>query len=144
MKPSSSKQQRQIAFERMLHSQYCELRPSSIHGIGVFALRSIPKGVDPFESPLKDKEVRIPHDQVKKLPRPVRRLMETFCYYDDTDFWVPVAGLNVVRISIYLNHSKQPNVRMLPDGSFRSLKRIAKDSEITMDYDDSFGCTHYF
>ena len=70
--------------------------------------------------------------------------METFCYYDDTDFWVPVAGLNVVRISIYLNHHKQPNVRMMPDGSFRSLKRIAKDSEITMDYDDSFGCTHYF
>ncbi|NCV55043.1 MAG: hypothetical protein EBW54_02355, partial [Betaproteobacteria bacterium] len=48
---------------------YCELRPSTRHGIGVFAIRSIPKGIDPLVSRLKFRELRLSHSAVKTLPK---------------------------------------------------------------------------
>jgi len=129
---------------RLREHQYCELRPSPIHGIGVFAIRAVPKGIDPLHSNFKDREIRIPKESVAGLPAGLRRLLKTFCYYDDTEFWVPSSGLNVVRLSIYLNHHKQPNLEMLKDGTFRTLRRIAPDEELTMDYDLSFEEVHHF
>ena len=84
------------------------------------------------------------HEEIDKLPAPLRRLLKTFCYYDEHKFMIPVAGLNHMNLSVYLNHSKQPNLEMLPDGRFRSLRRIDKDEEVTMDYDKSFGEIHRF
>ena len=132
------------ALKTLLEIQYCELRPSSIHGIGVFALRNIPEGKDPFLGSLRSREVAVSHEEIDKLPAPLRRLLKTFCYYDEHKFMIPVAGLNHMNLSVYLNHSKQPNLEMLPDGRFRSLRRIDKDEEVTMDYDKSFGEIHRF
>jgi hypothetical protein len=129
---------------RLREHQYCELRPSPIHGIGVFAIRAVPKGIDPLHSNFKDREIRIPKESVAGLPAGLRRLLKTFCYYDEAEFWIPSSGLNVARLSIYLNHHKQPNLEMLKDGSFRTLRRIARDEELTMDYDLSFEEVHHF
>jgi SET domain-containing protein len=123
---------------------YCELRPSERHGIGVFAIRRIPKGIDPLVSRVKHREVRLSHEQVDTLPRAIRKTLSMFCYYDEQGFLVPSSGLNVVEMAIYLNHDKQPNLRMQDDGSFKSLKSIRKGEELTMDYDHSFGATHRF
>ncbi|MBM3370713.1 MAG: SET domain-containing protein-lysine N-methyltransferase [Burkholderiaceae bacterium] len=123
---------------------YCELRPSERHGIGVFAIRRIPKGIDPLVSRVKHREVRLSHEQVETLPRAIRKTLSMFCYYDEKGFLVPSSGLNVVEMAIYLNHDKQPNLRMQDDGSFTSLKSIRKGEELTMDYDHSFGATHRF
>ncbi|NBO05201.1 MAG: SET domain-containing protein [Betaproteobacteria bacterium] len=124
--------------------QFCELRPSPIHGIGVFAIRTIPKGIDPLRNSLKGREIRVAKEQVAGLPPGLRRLLKSFCYYDATHIWIPSAGLNVVRLAIYLNHDKRPNLEMLEDGSFRTLRRIAREEELTMDYDSAFGDTHRF
>ena len=123
---------------------YCELRPSTRHGIGVFAIRSIPKGIDPLISRLKYRELRLSHEQVETLPRAIQKTLTMFCYYDEKGFLVPSTGLNIVEMAIYLNHDKQPNLRMQADGSFRSLKCIRKGDELTMDYDHSFGAVHKF
>ncbi len=123
---------------------YCELRPSTRHGIGVFAIRSIPKGIDPLISRLKYRELRLSHEQVETLPRAIQKTLTMFCYFDEKGFLVPSTGLNIVEMAIYLNHDKQPNLRMQADGSFRSLKSIRKGDELTMDYDHSFGAIHKF
>jgi SET domain-containing protein len=57
---------------------------------------------------------------------------------------VPVVGLNVVNISVYINHSKKPNLIMNKDGSFTSTRRIAPGEELFMDYDVSFDEEHSF
>lgn len=134
----------QRAFTRLKEGLYCELRPSPIHGIGVFAIRAIPKGIDPLSSPLRVREIRMSHDQVGRLPRPVRKVVESLCYYDEAGFLIPYAGLNMVNMSIYLNHHKQPNLQMQPDGSFLTLTKVPAHTELTMDYDHSFGDTHRF
>ncbi|NBO12396.1 MAG: SET domain-containing protein [Betaproteobacteria bacterium] len=123
---------------------YCELRPSTRHGIGVFAIRSIPKGIDPLVSRLKFRELRLSHSAVKTLPKAVQKALKMFCYFDEAGFLVPSTGLNVVDMAVYLNHDKEPNLRMQSDGSFLSLLSIRKGEELTMDYDHSFGAVHSF
>jgi SET domain-containing protein len=57
---------------------------------------------------------------------------------------VPVVGLNVVNISIYINHSKKPNLIMNKDGSFTTMRKITTGEELLMDYDISFEEEHSF
>ena len=123
---------------------YCELKPSARHGIGVFAIRHIPRGIDPLISRLKRREVRLSHEQVQSLPQAIQKTLRVFCYYDDNGYLVPSTGLNVVDMAIYLNHDKEPNLQMQRDGSFLSLVAIRRGEELTMDYDHSFGATHRF
>ena len=46
---------------------YCRLGVSPIHGIGVFAIRDIPKGTHPLVSLLKIKEFSFTKKEIKKL-----------------------------------------------------------------------------
>jgi SET domain-containing protein len=47
-------------------------------------------------------------------------------------------------MAIYLNHSKQPNLRFKKNGTLESIKAVAKGEEMFIDYDISFGEKHYF
>ena len=123
---------------------YCRLGISSLHGIGVFAIRAIPKGADPLRCMSPNKEVSIHSKDIKKLDKSVKELIKTFCYYKDDEVLVSTMGLNTMNIAFYLNHSKEPNVRMKKDESFEALRDIAEGEELLMDYDKSFGETHIF
>ena len=70
--------------------------------------------------------------------------MKMFCYYDKKHVLVPEIGLNSMNMAIYLNHSKTPNLKYRKSGQFLTLRDIAIDEELMMDYDDSFGETHVF
>lgn len=130
--------------EHLASEIFCRLGVSPIHGIGVFALRAIGKGIDPLRSPVRNRGVAFSHDEIKKLPAGVRQQLKIFCYYDEDGYVIPSIGMNTMDLAIYLNHSKTPNVRMKKNGSFVSLRSIRKGEELTMDYDDSFGDTHIF
>jgi SET domain-containing protein len=125
---------------------YCKLGISKIAGIGVFALRSIPKGIDPLKSWLPTKEVEIPLKELNKLPTSVRKQVHSFCYVDNKDKYVsiPSYGMNAMNMAIYLNHSKNPNLRFKKNGTLVSLKNIRVGEELFIDYDESFGETHIF
>ena len=123
---------------------YCRLGVSPVHGIGVFAVRPIPKGTNPLRSLVKQREIAFSHDELKKLPRGVRKQIDMFCYYDKDEVLVSTMGLNTMNFAVYLNHTKNPNVRLNKDGSFEALRDIKTDEELMMDYDHSFGETHYF
>jgi len=141
---TSNKKTKMALFEHLQHEVYCRLGVSPLHGIGVFAMRAIPKGVNPLKSWLKNKEVKFSHEEIKKLPKSVQQHIKLFCYYDKKSFEIPVMGMNTMDMAIYLNHSKKPNVKMKKDGSFTCLKAIKTGEELTMDYDHSFGETHVF
>ena len=131
-------------FEHLQTEVFCRLGVSPVHGIGVFAISAIPKGINPLHSRLKFHEVKFTHDEVKKLPAGVRKEMKMFCYYDKKHVLVPEIGLNSMNMAVYLNHSKTPNVKYRKNGQLVTLRDIAKDEELMMDYDDSFGETHVF
>ena len=78
------------------------------------------------------------------MPAEVRKEMDMFCYNDKHHILIPAIGLNSMNMSVYLNHSKTPNLKMRKDGTLITLRDIKKDEELMMDYDDSFGEVHTF
>ena len=123
---------------------YCRLGASPMHGVGVFAIRRIPKGINPLNSRIRYKEVLFSREELKQLPSSVKKLLDIFCYYKDDVVHVPEIGMNAMDMALYLNHSKTPNVRYLKGGAFETLRSIRSGEEITMDYDISFGDVHIF
>jgi SET domain-containing protein len=125
---------------------YCHLGVSKIAGIGVFALRQIPKGIDPLHSWLPTKELTITLEELNKLPTPVRKHIHMFCFVDNKKkkVDVPVYGMNATNMSVYLNHSKKPSLKFTKAGALVSLRQINAGEELTIDYDKSFGEKHVF
>jgi hypothetical protein len=55
----SNKKIKAALLKHLQQEVYCRLGISPLHGIGVFALRAIPKGVNPLKSWLKNKEDQV-------------------------------------------------------------------------------------
>ncbi len=123
---------------------YCRLGVSKTHGVGVFALRDIPKGINPLKIFKRRKEAKLSLKHLKALPKSVTKQIEKFCYIKRGYMFVPTCGMNTVDMSIFLNHSKKPNLRFKKSGALQSLKRIRTGEELTIDYDLSFGEKHLF
>ena len=88
--------------EHLQEEVYCRLGISKVHGIGVFAIRSIPKGVKPLVSLLKIKEFDFSKKDIKKIPASVRKEVEVFCYYDSKKYLIPSIGLNSMNMAFYI------------------------------------------
>ena len=130
--------------EHLQKEVYCRLGISKVHGIGVFAIRSIPKGVKPLVSLIKIKEFEFSKKEIKKLPATVRKEVEMFCYYDSKKHLIPSIGLNSMNLAFYMNHSKKPNVKFLKNGDIVAIKQIKTGEELFFDYDEAFGEKHTF
>ena len=131
-------------YEHLRENVYCKLGVSPIHGIGVFALRDIPKGAYPLKSMVSNKEVKFSRIELKKVPSTVRKHLNMFCLIEKGRVFAPEIGMNAVNLAIYLNHSKTPNLFYNDDGVLEAMTDIAKGEEVTIDYDISFGDEHIF
>ncbi|MEI9944683.1 MAG: SET domain-containing protein-lysine N-methyltransferase, partial [Chitinophagaceae bacterium] len=113
------------------------LRPSPLHGIGVFALRDIPKGCRSMFSKNSDKWIKLPIKEVETLPDHSRSLIETYCLYDEEDYYVPEHGFKVMDLVNYLNHSSTPNVISVDDGEyFETIRDIKEGEELLVNYSE--------
>src|SRR3989338_1577499 len=125
-----------------LEQTYCRLRPSLIHGIGVFAIQEIPQGVDPFRTmiPMDERIISISPEKLATLPSPVRNMICDFFHINEMGHY-PVLrnGLNAMTTSFYLNHSKTPNLDLVAEGNdyygFRTNRIIHLGEELLIDYD---------
>ena len=114
------------------HGVYARIGLSRIHGVGVLAIRDIPKGIDPFLGD-SDHVVWVRRDMVRRLPPALRRLYTDFAMFWGERLGVP-RTLNMLSVGWYLNHSDHPNVEADEDGRFYSLRRIRRGEELTADY----------
>lgn len=111
---------------------YVRLGPSPIHGVGVFAVRDIPRGTPVFgddDQPV----IRVPARLVRRLRAESRTLYEDFCVLRGNEYLCP-PSFNLLTVSWYLNHSDTPNTRCDQDLRFVATKRIRKGEEVTADY----------
>ena len=106
-------------YEHLLGEVYCKLGVSQLHGIGVFALRDIPKGTKPLNSMVSKKEIKFSRVELKKVPSSVRKHLASFCLVDKGRVFAPEIGMNAV-------------------------SDIERNEELTIDYDISFGEEHLF
>jgi SET domain-containing protein len=113
------------------------IKPSPIEGIGVFALRDIPKGCRSMFSKANEQEQWIPitKTEVEKLPAHAKALIENYCLYDDEHYFVPDYGFKKMDLVNFLNHSDSPNVISINDGEFFEANRdIKQGEELLIDY----------
>ena len=131
-------------YDHLKDDVYCKLGVSTIHGIGVFALRDIPKGAKPLKSLVSTKEVKFSRIELKKVPSTVRKHLAMFCLVEKGRVHAPEIGMNAVNLSVYLNHSKTPNLFYNDKGVLEALVDIPQGTEVTIDYDISFDDEHIF
>ena len=111
------------------------LRPSPIHGIGVFALRDIPAGCRSIFSVGGPEWIPLSITEVEALPAHSRHFIETYCLYDDHVYFVPSQGFKLLDPVLYLNHSSTPNIISINDGElFESINDIPEGTELLIDY----------
>ncbi|MEJ0106957.1 MAG: SET domain-containing protein [Bacteroidota bacterium] len=121
--------------KELSHETYAALKPSVVHGIGVFAIRDIPKGCRAIFSKGVGEWIRLSINDVEKLPEHSRSLIETYCLYDEDHYYVPDYGFKVMDIVNYLNHSSTPNIISVNDGEiFEALTDIPAGAELLVDY----------
>jgi hypothetical protein len=111
---------------------YTRLAPSPISGVGVFAIRDIPKG-KPIFKPDDDDLVPVKRRLTKGLEKAVVRLYEDFCVLKGDTYQCPV-NFNKITPSWFLNGSKNPNVAADLSLKFYALADIKAGDELTVDY----------
>jgi len=111
---------------------FTRLKPSPIHGIGVFAIRRIPKGSCVFGAD-DAALVWVPKKQIEHLPAPLKKLYDDFSVIKGNRFGCPTS-FNDLTISWYLNHSENPNVAADDSFRFYALRGIEEGEELTVNY----------
>lgn len=104
-----------------------KLAPSTIHGVGVFAIRDIDKGEKMYMDAIFH-SFDIPYKEFNKLrPEIAEQILERWPNISvGSHFLYPDT-----RISAYLNHSEDPNYDNKEDKAIRDIKI---GEEITEDY----------
>lgn len=122
--------------QELARETWVALKPSPVHGIGVFAIRDIPKGCRTIFSQNVGEWIKLPVADVDKLPDHSRSLVETYCLYDEEHYYVPDYGFKVMDMVNYLNHSSTPNIISVKDGEyFETIVDISLGSELLVNYD---------
>jgi hypothetical protein len=111
---------------------YARIGLSRIHGVGVLAIRDIPRGTELFRGE-DERVVWVRLAAIRRLPPELRRLYTDFGMAWGKRIGVP-RTLNMLSVGWYLNHSARPNTEADEDGRFHTLRRIRKGEELTADY----------
>ena len=123
--------------QELSNNTYVMLKPSAIEGVGVFAIRDIPKGCrDMFGKPDTAEEwITIPKKEIDALPAHAQFLVGNYCLFDENSYYVPAAGFKKMDVSLFLNHSDTPNIISINDGDyFETLRDIKSGEELVIDY----------
>lgn len=125
--------------EALLHelsnNTWVMIQPSGIHGIGVFAVRDIPAGCRDIFSAAMGEWTTVPRKEVDELPVFAKDMVENYCLYDETNYFIPAGGFKTIDLSLFLNHSGTPNVISVNEGAyFETVRDIKKGEELFVDY----------
>ena len=111
------------------------LKPSGVHGIGVFAACDIPKGYKTLFSRNTGGWILLSFAEAEKLPPQAKEHIETYYLYDQENYFIPDHGCKILDMANYLNHSNNPNIVSVNEGEyFETLRDIKQGEELFVDY----------
>ena len=118
-----------------LTEAYLVLKPSTVHGIGVFAIRDIPKGSRTMFSKENEDWIKISVEEVESLPGYSKELVKTYCVFDDNYYYVESYGFKKMDLVNFLNHADTPNIIPVNDGEFfEAITEIKCGQELFINY----------
>src|SRR5262245_29628059 len=116
-------------FLQSLGDVWCRLAVTE-HGVGVVAIRDIPKGIDPFKrGDLHGDVLRLPAAELEAsdAPKAAKQMVRDFCALQDGIYFVPDYGMDAIDKSFYLNHSEKPTMTTKDNGeTFVTARAIKK------------------
>lgn len=118
---------------------YCRLQPSKVSGIGVFAIRDIPKGRELFKTFLDYELTPVPLSMIEnnpKIDKAVGQLANDMFPLHNGKLYMYRRGLNAIDISFFLNHSKKANVYMDDTSACFAARNIKKGEELLANYEE--------
>lgn len=125
----------------LLKNTYCRLRGSKIEGVGVFAVRDILKGKNPFLGIQNHSWHKFDIKELsKKLDKEVLKMIDDFFVIEKNgEVYIPNIALNGIDISFFVNNSPNPNLKIMEDGknsalTFVAVRKIKKGQELTVSY----------
>ena len=125
---------------------YCRIGVSNTHGVGVIAIKDIPKNTNPFKNLSdykKEKIITLSKDDLKDVNKNVVKILGDFfngANSNSDSYHILYDGPNYMNISYYMNHSDNPNIIPvnIPElsnyYSFIALRDIKEGEELTFDY----------
>ena len=113
---------------------YTRLKPSKIHGVGVFAIRDIPKGTAVFAED-DDDIVWVDKVVIADLSEEFKNLYKDFCILKEGRYGCPVS-FDKLTIAWYLNNSDEPNLAADDEYRFHALRDIKAGEELTAKYSE--------
>lgn len=121
---------------RKLQNTYCRIKPSQLEGVGVFAIRDIPKGINPFQGISRQKWFEFDMKDIKIEDKEILKMMDDFFVIEENKkVLVPENALNGMDISFFVNHSENPNIETTDGGfTFKTLRKINKGEELIVSY----------
>ena len=128
-----------------LQQTYCSFGVSKVHGIGVIAIRNIPKGIDPFPPVKPEKTIQLTDKDLEILPKEVVKKMKDIFVRCNGIYHVYDLGLNCMGIRFHVNHSNNPNIAVNEGvvtkgyNPFITLRDIKKGEELFWNYTISNG-----
>jgi SET domain-containing protein len=118
-----------------LEKVYCRVQPSKLHGVGVFAIRRIPKGINPFELPIPAKLVELTASDIRSLAPGIQQMIRQYAVKQNGRYVISTLGFNLVELEYFVNHSDSPNLSFDDHkGCYRTARVIARGEELTGDY----------
>lgn len=119
---------------------YCRIQPSPVHGVGVFAVKNIPKGTDPFVAYTNVDVIAVPEKEImenKKIPDTVKEMVKAFYVIQNGNIYCDARSFNEINIAYFLNHSDVPNLdakEINDETKFVANRDISAGEELTANY----------
>lgn len=125
---------------------WCRPAVSKVAGVGIVAIRAIPKGTCFHRGTPPGRGWTIYRDQLRRLNPGVRLLLrDYFAVEEDGSYTIPEVGLPLFDAGNLINHSSTSNVTT-PDGgtTLYALRNIKAGEELVMDYGKALGVALWF
>ena len=118
-----------------LDKVYCRLKPSSIDGVGVFAIRTIPTGVNPFSGSFMAQGAIVVNKNNEAINDPeILKLLHDFHPTADESKQIVSDWMNQPIWTNYINYNyESPNIQLFEDGEWRTLRQIEVGEELVED-----------
>ena len=116
-----------------------DIRPSKIHGVGLFANVNIPNKSIVFKYSCTDpkdvQKVRI--TDIKKNNKNLLNVLLKWYAHDDDYIEIPKSfDPYTIHIASLINHSDHPNL-VYKNGIYRAIHNIKRNTEFTINYNDN-------
>lgn len=85
--------------------------PSNISGVGVFAIKLIPQGTDPFVGCFSDEYIEVTSQELQTVDLAVQAYVKDICAFQEGKYFLPSCGIPRIDMSFFLNHSFHPNMQ---------------------------------